>query len=741
MNTITIETATFTMTVGEDAQVRSLVIKATGAECIAPGHEIPLFASTQRRPFNNEIKLAWPNKRTTYPANRLRREGDLLTIGFAIAPYEALVRVREAKGYAAFTLEGWICPPDAAHYRNLKLDVPPVAEFRLLQLPVANRRNFGVWLNVSWDDDAAVAVVAAEPLVEIDSDPLPGARVLHATLASGRRLVGGTAAIVAGGGEAAFLDAMEELEEDYGLPRGVASRRSDRINASIYWTWNMTPETVDWHIEQARRGGFRMMLIYYTAFFKTHRGYDTLGDYDWRDEYPEGPETLRKLLAKIKAAGITPGFHTLQTHIGMASRYVTPVADPRLGKTRLFTLRQALPPSGEVSEIEVEETTLNAPLHDGIRVLQFGGELFEYEGYTSTPPYRFTGVKRGFCGTLPQGHPQGVIGGTLDVSEFGGTSCYINQNTDLQDEIADKIAKVCDAGMEFCYFDGSEGVNAPCGVNVALSQYRVVSKFATPPLFTEGAAKSHFGWHVQAGANAFDVFGPAAFKAKIVEFPLAEASLMRQDFTRLDFGWWRIYVPDDKAAEDVKIGTQPDMWEFGTSRAAAWDCPATIQMEPAFVKAHPRMDDLFEVMRRWEDVRRTGWLTPEQKLALRSPTQEHHLLVNGKGDYELAECDIVEGAAQGDYHLRAFVCRRADPSLPALVTYWHTAGEATALLPKTVAADDIELCATPDGPAMELPVDSDGRIALPVGNRLYLRSRHAAEFLVDALKMAELQAK
>ena len=162
MNAITIETATFTMRVGEDAQVRSLVIKATGAECIAPGHEIPLFATTQRRPFNNEIKLAWPNKRTTYPANRLRREGDLLTVGFHIAPYEALVRVREAKGYAAFTLEGWVCPPDEAHYRNLKMDTPPVAEFRLLQLPVANRRNFGVWLNVSWDDAAAVAAYVAD---------------------------------------------------------------------------------------------------------------------------------------------------------------------------------------------------------------------------------------------------------------------------------------------------------------------------------------------------------------------------------------------------------------------------------------------------------------------------------------------------------------------------------------------------------------------------------------------------
>lgn len=121
------------------------------------------------------------------------------------------------------------------------------------------------------------------------------------------------------------------------------------------------------------------------------------------------------------------------------------------------------------------------------------------------------------------------------------------------------------------------------------------------------------------------------------------------------------------------------MWEFGTSRAAAWDCPTTIQFSwdnLAKVKAHPRMDDLLEVMRRWEDVRAKKWLTPEQKESLKSPTQQHHLYVNEAGDYELHPIEmLVPEDAKG---LRAFVFVRNGK---CVIAYWHTSGEGDFTLP------------------------------------------------------------
>ena len=46
---VVIENARFRLTVGADAAVRSLKIKATGEECVPPGGKVPLFSVTSGR--------------------------------------------------------------------------------------------------------------------------------------------------------------------------------------------------------------------------------------------------------------------------------------------------------------------------------------------------------------------------------------------------------------------------------------------------------------------------------------------------------------------------------------------------------------------------------------------------------------------------------------------------------------------------------------------------------------------
>lgn len=63
---IILENSSFRLEIGPDCIAKSLVIKATGEECLKQGENISLFSVTQERPFNNEMKLAHPNKRTTF---------------------------------------------------------------------------------------------------------------------------------------------------------------------------------------------------------------------------------------------------------------------------------------------------------------------------------------------------------------------------------------------------------------------------------------------------------------------------------------------------------------------------------------------------------------------------------------------------------------------------------------------------------------------------------------------------
>ena len=579
----------FQLVLTRDAEARSLTVNGQEMLCRRPG--VPIMTVTQERPYNNEVKLENPNTRTEYKANRLRMEGDTLYVGFETAKYEAVVKIGSGDKYMTFELLDFICDKEEC-YPGLSMNMPPVSKLRLLQLPVKERTNFGSWLNIMWDDRSAVCLAACDPYEEIWHEDGDGYRLMTADLYDKVRLKGGKVAIITGSSKEDFLDTMDGFEQDFGLPRGVRSRRSPLLNRSIYWTSNATPDNIDEHIELAKKAGFEMMLFYYTCVVKSD-GYKLLGDYDLRSEYPDGLDDLKAMLSKVKAAGIHPGFHTLHTHIGIGSRYVTPVVDHRLGLKMTFTLKEAIDAGSDVTEICVEENPSMAPLSDKCRVLAFGGEAFSYDSFTTERPYKFTGVRRGHYATGRVAHPAGEIGGALDISEFGATSIYLDQDSDLQDEVAEKIAAIYDCGFEFMYFDGSEGVGAPCGINVSLSQYRVVSKFATPPLFTEGAAKSHFGWHLQAGANAFDVFRPDVFEEMILKYPYSEAGRMQKDLTRVDFGWWAIF-PE----------TTPQMWDFAESKALEYACPVTVQMNPVRLKANPHADELLGVLKKWEDIRR-----------------------------------------------------------------------------------------------------------------------------------------
>jgi len=638
---VVVENVRFRLRVGDDAAVRSLVIKATGEECVPKGEAIPLFTVTQDRPFNNEIKLIHPNKRTTYPANRVKAEvrggggeGAMrLVVGFEIAPYEAAVDLKVTDAYVEFKLADFLV--DKEDYDYLKMDVPPVASFRVLQLPVLNRAKFGDWLNASWDEKSAIGVVGTSPYADIDHENRTGFRILTGDLVRGQKLRGASAALIVATGREDFLDCMDRLERDFGLPLGVASRRSDAVNAFIYHvSGEASPRNIDRHIEWAKRGGFKYMTFNAANFNKDLDSWALNGDYDWSDRFPNGAEDLKKMVAKVKAAGIHPGLHFLHTHIGLKSRYVTPVADPRLNKTRRFTLAAPLEATTDATEIAVFEPTEDVTTFEPCRILQFGGELVSYESYTKEPPYRFLGVKRGAHGTRVTAHPRGEIGGILDISEFGSPmSCYLDQNTDLQEEVAAKIAAIYNCGFEYAYFDGSEGVNVPFNFHVSNAQYRMWKLFEPKPLFSEGAAKTHFDWHILTGANAFDCFGPKVFKRNLVKYPVAQAPLSWQDMTRVNFGWWKFCAEGRPDWWDKKsVGTKPDHWQFACSQCLAWDCPATVLVNIDQVEADKETAKAcFEVMRQWEEVRSRKLLTREQKEMLKDTSREFHLtLVDGK---------------------------------------------------------------------------------------------------------------
>jgi hypothetical protein len=510
VNNITIENEQFKLIIGTDGFSKSLLFKPTNEECLITNINTALFSVTQERPYHNEIKLSHPNKKMTFSANSIHREGDKLIVGFELIPYKAVIRIKETPSYIGFCFEDFIVEQED-YPAYLKITPPPATEICFMQLPVKNRKYFGEWLNVMWDDNIAINLLGTDQYARIDAEKRNGYRIMRSDAEKNIKLKGvGCALIVCKTEE--LLDKIAKVEEDYHLPQGVKNRKDERAKLSYYWSGDVNPGNLQEHLKYAKMGGFRNFMIYYTAFIDS-RGYRKLGDYEWNQMYPNGKTDLKDMLNKIKAEGIIPGFHFLHSHIGRNSKYVTPVPDHRLNLLKYFTLSKPLREGDTV--IYVEQNPEGTTTADGCRVLKLGTELISYEGYTTIPPYKFIGCTRGIDKTTVNSQPQGYIFGLLDVSEFGATSIYIDQNTDLQDEIAEKLANIYNAGFNFVYFDGSEGVNSPFWFHVASAQYKVYSRLNPEPMFGQGAAKTHFSWHRLSEGNAFDVFPPESLKEEM----------------------------------------------------------------------------------------------------------------------------------------------------------------------------------------------------------------------------------
>jgi hypothetical protein len=694
-DSIVIENEEMRLEISPEGHARSLMHKASGQECLARDVDAHMFTLTQDRPYDNELQLAYPAEVTHFPAVHVKLEGDNLLVEFDLVGYSASIGVKITDAYIAFRLEKLTYHGYTSLRSKRKT---PVDETLFVQLPVRTRKNLGEWLNVMWDEDVAVNLLATDPYARIRAKERQGYHLLQAGTDNDVQLEGVGAALITTA-TPHLLDRIARVEEDFGLPQGVKSRRSREYGYSYYEASTITPEDAARHIQYAKQCGLRAMDVYYLAFASS------AGHFPWRPEYPNRMDDLKQVVAQIKDAGILPGMHIHYNKTHKQDAYVTPTPDPRLNLVESFSLAESVDAAAAI--IPVEQNPRLCTLDDERRILKIQNELVTYERYTMTQPYRFENCKRGALGTQAASHEMSSRVGLLDVDTWP-IFVRFTQNTSIQDEVAERLRDIYEqAGFQFVYYDGAEDVPPPYWHTVARAQWIVSQKLQPQPLFAEGACKSHFSWHILTRGNAFDVFKPEVIKAATRAYPAAEVTRATKDFTGINFGWIGYWAP----GQDT-MGTQPDMLEYVTSRAAAWDCPIAMQSDLQAMDAHPRTPDNLEVIRRWEEARAQQWLTQEQKMALRDLEQEHLLLVDERGQFALVPCAQIENVAGADVPARAFVFEYQGSTWAA---YWHTSGEA--VLQIALPAKQIVLMKDIGKP---LPVKASGtQTKLPLGERRF----------------------
>ena len=603
-----IENAAIRLVLSGDGAATSLVVKATGEECLAHGVRVPFARLRQDRPYDNEMHLLHPAKPMWFNASRIARKGDALEIGFANEYHVLRLRVVSTGDYVAFVPEGteYVITDDFGDKRRTEID-----GLEFLRLPVRDRAHFGACANVSWDARTAVAVMGLQPEVRIDGDAPEGTsgwRLFSAGTENLQGLFGRGAAIVADA-QGKWLDRVDALERDFDLPRGARNRRDPIMRASYGFITGggaVTAGNVDEYIGWLKKGGFRVCMISYSVFA------ETCGHFTWRKQYPNGAADLKKVTDKLRAADITPALHVHYNKVSVTDPYVKGCADPRIASVREVCLAADI--GADDDNLALQDAPNGLRTEYGRRLVRFGEELMSYESFTTEKPWKLNGLKRGLYGTPRLAHRRGEYGRHLDVDDWYYFH-RIDQSTEMQDEIAGRIANIVDAcGFEILYFDGGEDVPQPYWYNVPRAQKRVWDRIRTKPRGAESALKSHFGWHMLSRGNAFDTFYPERTRQSLDKYILPAARLAADDFSTVDFGWLRLFLPGEKLRgkatflannnfTDVTGGSTPEQIEMVARAAYENNAPLSFVLSLSTLRAHPQADAIMSVFRKYEDMK------------------------------------------------------------------------------------------------------------------------------------------
>jgi hypothetical protein len=735
---VVLQTQDLRLEIGADGLVKGLTDKASGTEYAWTAAPMPVACvyrggqmAVESQEAYGEFEVPVYRGGQCFPASAVSLAGDRLTIRFAGADVTAIYQVTTEPHYLAFKLLSLVA--------DSIIDRIDLMQLRVKRLPY-----LGPWIDVAYDDQFGICLCAGNIRTNAAMGQSPEYVEMRAIATRDVALEGATAVLFGcPNPRERFLDTMEVVERDFGMPAGAKNRRLPAQKYSYLWCYP-TPGNVGQYIALAKRAGFRMLLFSYTSFT------EGAGHFRFNKQFPNGIDDLKTVADRIRSAGLAIGLHIHYSKADRSDPYVTPVPDDRLRKVRTFLL--AAPVDEKTDTLTVRENPAGCTRDKDRRILKIGKELIAYRDYTTEPPYRFLGCERGHLKTAASAHSAGETAGLLDVDDWVKFIRF-DQNTDIQDEAARRLAEIINATgpYDMLYFDGAEDVQDPFWYHVANAQWRVYRLLKPAPPVCEAAMSGHFSWHIMSRGCAYDLVNEHA-KSFCREISCRTAPIRAQDFTRIEFGWIARLHPD--------MG--PDVFEYILSRGAAWDCPFSVRVTLADAAAHPRAEDCFDTIKIWEDARINSKLTDAQRTMLKTldpkdyeyvkvwnavflprwieawsrgtfQDQEHHLFVNERGEYELVPIREVPAVAGG--HVKAFLFQCASQPDDTYVVLWANRGDLNLSLP--VSPERLTVM-HPFGTQLPFEKDASG-VVVPVGSRRYLRlTGIRAEQAIQILKGAKL---
>lgn len=603
----------------------------------ADGQNLGLFDARDQKeytwrggaPYFANIKKAG----ITYEANRVAYQNGQLVVGFGNTNVFANIEVKMEQDY--FTLE------------VAGLNDPQVEELTFINVALALRGTV--------DESFSTTALALNLQTNVPTIPGPN-QLLRATAYQRLGVRGAKVAIIACPQE----ELRGIMKQAISLAPGIPSSK-DVAHPPVGGPWaldapinrgsylfnfgDLTESTVDQWIQSAKSVGMNQIVFF-----------------GWRDgdlapnatQFPRGKAGVKAVTDKLHLAGISAGLHTNSFFIDKASKYVTPVPDPRLGKDSTFTLTSPVLPGDAV--IPVAEPTTDMSLAVGYVVrnsvtVQIDNELIIYSGISKTPPYAFTNCKRGSYGTLAAPHSAGSK--VFHLKETYGLFVPDPDSTLFAEIAHNTSTMVNDCGFDMIYMDAIDAQDILAGAQLGWHYgskfvFDIADSLDKPALFEMSTYQHHY-WFVRGRTGSWD--HPTRSHKHFVDLHIASNEGSANMLLPTSVGWWRVQTWDSPAYETHSEPTFPDDIEYLMSKCLGNDMGFSLMgLEPGIEEKIPAFQRLTPIFKQYETLRQANYFPEAIKSRLRNPGEEFTLEeAGGKWQFRPVNYDKhkVQGADPG----------------------------------------------------------------------------------------------
>lgn len=709
----------------EQAVPLSLVLKDDRTECLNTRRPEPLA----------EIQAS---DGTWHAANALRKSGDTLALGFAGMDTTVSLAVESP--------EEWIA------LRVTRIDGTRPQAMRFLMLNPVFTETVGKRLNIGWNKDHALCVMAVSPTTETqvmgqdhvsleetiaainqgEGGVIPHVRLMAGTQDAPGPKMEGAAAVIIACRTPDFKRVAREVSHKYGLltnetADGTPVKDTEMVRQS-YFFLSAGLSDLDRLIRLCQESGIRQVMLNSGAWCSSV-GHYTINTRN----FPNGLTDLQTFVARLKAAGITAGMHGFASKVQKTDAYVSPVPDTRFwrqfeGKLAggVDALQTTIKTATSLADWPGSSKVASAYWEGGVekhREVVIGNEIIRYqsigpEGVWDT----FMGCERGAWKTVASAHPAGV-----PIYHYGVDGCIngyiIDQETSLPEEMHTRLADIFNrCGFGMVYFDGGEDVDRRrFDYYVSTFQADAVKRFHRPVIHM-GTIMTHRLWHSFARSSTVDTYlntlGGAILAGKPpakwptvkqhVDTSVAYMLSLRGDMMPGELGWFGLWPRQKRFGRQIE-GLQLDEIEYLLCRSAAFDCPVSLQTSFRDIERHPLSPTILRLIKAYETARLAGRFSEAVKAPMREPGREFTLI--GRQGYEpvLVEVRPVSCGGSADTHAMVGAFEGG-----AVATFWNAAGQSNVTLD---LSPFVARVADFDDQRVVVQKSADDKLMLPVTTR------------------------